>query len=128
MSHRRAFLESLVSAAVRAPSGDNLQPWRFILDPHKETISIHLDPTRDRSPINAGQRMSRIACGAALENLVRTAQRKDWQVFQDAPAIGALARIRLHPNSNASNTDYRDEALQRRWFKRGMGSSDALCT
>lgn len=68
----------LVASAVKAPSGDNLQPWRFVLDGETRRIELELDATKDSSPMNAGQRMSRIACGAALENMVRAAERNGW--------------------------------------------------
>ena len=67
-------LEALVAAASRAPSGDNTQPWRFVVDRARGLVTIAVDPRRDPSPMNAGQRMARIACGAALENLVQAAR------------------------------------------------------
>lgn len=70
----------LVSAATRAPSGDNLQPWRFDVDAAAGRIVLHLDPARDPSPMNAGQRMSRVALGAALENVMRTARHNGWDI------------------------------------------------
>jgi nitroreductase len=88
------YLEKLVSAAVKAPSGDNTQPWRFALDEAASRIEIHLDATRDSSPMNAGQRMARIALGAALENLLREAWRLGFApALEDAPP--ALAVVRL---------------------------------
>ncbi|TWT33796.1 hypothetical protein KOR34_36300 [Posidoniimonas corsicana] len=64
---------SLIEAAVLAPSGDNTQPWRFDVEPSLARIAVSVDETRDRSPMNAGQRMARIACGAAVENIAQTA-------------------------------------------------------
>jgi hypothetical protein len=66
------WLEPLLAAAARAPSGDNTQPWRFVVG--DETVGLELDPGRDPSPMNSGQRMARIAVGAALENLLRAAR------------------------------------------------------
>ncbi len=87
-------LEKLVFAAVRAPSGDNTQPWRFALDEKTSRIEIHLDAARDPSPMNAGQRMARIALGAALENLLSEAGRLGFApVLEEAPP--ALAAVRL---------------------------------
>jgi hypothetical protein len=74
---------TLIQAAILAPSGDNTQPWRFEVDDAESTITICVDETRDRSPMNAGQRMARIACGAALENIVRTANFNGWGVGID---------------------------------------------
>ncbi len=69
----------LVDSASLAPSGDNTQPWRFAFEPAASGLKIVLDPTRDPSPMNAGQRMARIALGAAAENVQVAAQHNRWQ-------------------------------------------------
>src|SRR5438477_2276967 len=90
-----ASLEALLAAAIRAPSGDNTQPWRFIVHSASNRISFHVDATRDPSPMNSGQRMARIAVGAALENLLQTAKSNGWSAeLEENP--GALACVRLH--------------------------------
>jgi len=66
--------ESLISAGMLAPSGDNTQPWSFEIDRADGTIRIRVNEARDRSPMNAGQRMARIAVGAAAQNVIRTAR------------------------------------------------------
>ena len=91
----RSPLESLVTAAVQAPSGDNLQPWRFVLDPNQRTIAIYVDEARDPSPMNAGQRMSRIAVGAALENLLRAAENLGYGTQLQPPRDNASAVVRV---------------------------------
>src|SRR3954451_21498943 len=88
-------LATLLDAAGRAPSGDNTQPWRFVVDPDAETIALVEDATRDPSPMNAGRRMSRIAVGAALENLIRKARSHGWRVKLERAVYPALATIRL---------------------------------
>ncbi len=88
-------LASLLIAAGQAPSGDNTQPWRFVVDPESGTIALEEDATRDPSPMNAGGRMSRIAVGAALENLIRKAQSQGWGVKLERAVYPALAKIRL---------------------------------
>lgn len=88
-------LETLLAAAVRAASGDNTQPWRFAVDPAAGRIALRLDPTRDPSPMNAGQRMARIAVGAALENLLRTAAANGWPAALEPAAPPDLAAVRL---------------------------------
>src|SRR5262249_42555471 len=83
-------LAMLISAAVRAPSGDNTQPWRFKIDAKAGRITVAVDETRDPSPMNAGQRMARIAAGAALENILRTAQHNHWDAEPHTEAEGAI--------------------------------------
>src|SRR5689334_10828263 len=75
----RPDFTALISAAMRAPSGDNLQPWRFVPNADENCVDIHCNSRRDTSPLNSGQRMSRIACGAAVENLMLLAREQGWQ-------------------------------------------------
>lgn len=91
----KGVLEQLVAAAVRAPSGDNTQPWRFVVDGEARRIAIYVDETRDASPMNAGQRMARIAAGAALENLLLAAWSSGWAAEPEAPPWPAVAMVRL---------------------------------
>ncbi|HEY2155386.1 MAG TPA: hypothetical protein VGH33_07135 [Isosphaeraceae bacterium] len=94
-----ARLESVIAAAASAPSGDNTQPWRFEAD--GGTIALLLDERRDTSPMNAGQRMARIAAGAALENLVRAARDLGLRADLDPDPSPALARVRLVDEGDA---------------------------
>jgi nitroreductase len=87
--------ETLITAAARAPSGDNTQPWRFVADPEARRIAVHVEETCDPSPMNSGQRMSRMAVGAALENLLRAARSKGWRTELEEPRDRALALVRL---------------------------------
>jgi nitroreductase len=63
----------LLQAALRAPSGDNCQPWRFAVQGN--TIRLLLDPAADDSFFNVAQLASWISCGAAAENLALAAGR-----------------------------------------------------
>lgn len=91
----RSALQTLVNTGVLAPSGDNTQPWSFELDCPNATIRVSVDESRDQSPMNAGQRMARIALGAAVENMLRTALKNGWQPTLESPNATALAEIRL---------------------------------
>lgn len=63
----------LMQAAIRAPSGDNCQPWRYI---HRgDTVHLLVDASVDRSFFNVSQIASYISCGAAAENMVLAASR-----------------------------------------------------
>jgi nitroreductase len=87
-------LETLIAAAVRAPSGDNTQPWRFKVDATAGSITVEVDETRDPSPMNAGQRMARIAAGAALENMLHIAKHNGWEAELIAEAGSAVVRLK----------------------------------
>ena len=95
--------KTLVEAASLAPSGDNVQPWLFRVAPAEQEIIVELDETRDQSPMNAGQRMSRIACGAAVENIVQTADYNGWPVSVDIAEDGTKATVNI--TDYAANVD-----------------------
>jgi nitroreductase len=114
----RADLETLIRAAILAPSGDNTQPWRFAVDAERGTIAFLLDETRDPSPMNAGQRMARIAVGAALENALRTARRNDWETTLEPAIPPALAILHLHGNSGRPGAI--EDAIQARVTNRRL--------
>ena len=61
-------IERILEAGNTAPSGENCQPWRFVV--RGGTIEIHLLPERDKSTYGWGQRASYLANGAAIENMV----------------------------------------------------------
>ena len=60
-------IERIIRAAVCAPSGDNVQPWRFVVSGN--SINIFDIPERDTSLYNCSQNTSHIAHGAAIENI-----------------------------------------------------------
>lgn len=80
----------VIEAAVRAPSGDNCQPWRFVIS--GDVIQIYNIPDKDTSPFNLRQRASYVAHGALLENLSIAAS-----------AFGFSPEISLFPDSNDPN-------------------------
>jgi hypothetical protein len=60
-------IQKILQAAVRAPSGENCQPWRFILS--GETLLQYNIPERDQSPYNFRQSGSFVSHGAVIENI-----------------------------------------------------------
>lgn len=122
-------LEALLTAAVQAPSGDNLQPWRFAVEEASGRIALYVDPSRDPSPMNAGQLMSRMALGAALENLLRTAEHNGWHVrLEEAepPAVAALC-LQEEPNDTpAVESAIRARVTNRRFYDGRPIAADVL--
>jgi sulfur-carrier protein adenylyltransferase/sulfurtransferase len=93
----------LLQAAVRAPSGDNCQPWHFVV--HDHTVKILLDASADRSFFNVAQSASLISCGAAAENLVLAAGRFGLCAGVDLKTAGAGVRIDITLKQGASGED-----------------------
>ncbi len=95
-------LQKCLAAAVRAPSGDNTQPWRFETDDSAGRISVFIDETRDSSPMNCGQTMSRMACGAAVENILIQAAADGWAASVEEGFGNHVATIQLDQESPLS--------------------------
>jgi nitroreductase len=94
-------LATLLSAAVRAPSGDNLQPWRFTVDPGARRIALRLTDVVD---MGLGRSMDRIALGAVRENLEQTARHNHW-LLEDEPARDdALIQLRCCGTAESAGT------------------------
>jgi nitroreductase len=92
-------LRALVENAVRAPSGDNLQPWRIEIFESRRAIRVSVDASADLSPMNAGQRMSRIAVGAAIENIMRVAAKSQWNPACTYDGDGVVVTLRAWEES-----------------------------
>ncbi len=59
-------IEFIVDAARRAPSGGNVQPWRFEAD--ADEIRFYVVPERSASSMDVRLRGSYVGVGAALFN------------------------------------------------------------
>ena len=118
-------LKTLVEAALLAPSGDNMQPWWFEIDHQNSSITIRVDENADTSPMNQGQRMSRIACGAALENVVQTASHNGWKIETQVKLHrDIIARVIVTSNSGTNCSI--PETIQNRCTNRKRYNSQSL--
>lgn len=68
----REDILKILEAGTRAPSGDNAQPWRFVV--RGDRVEVHNVPEKDTSQYNINQRGSMVAHGALLENCIIVAQ------------------------------------------------------
>ena len=66
------WVDTFMRAGMLAPSGDNLQPWRFGVDRPERRLLLGCDPRRDPSPMNDGDTMARISLGALVANVFLT--------------------------------------------------------
>ena len=62
------LVERALTAAIRAPSPHNTQPWRFEVS--GDRVDVLLDPARVLAVADPDGREARLACGAAACNLV----------------------------------------------------------
>lgn len=117
----QSAIDTLLEAAVLAPSGDNTQPWQFAVDRENRTISVEVDPARDPSPMNAGQRMAWIAVGAAVENMVQTADHHGWkyQLAESSESNRVIFQLQSHAASGALPAPVVDRLTNRQVYRRG---------
>lgn len=78
-------LQTILQHAIMAPSGDNCQPWKFLVK--DMVIDLYNVPDRDTSLYNLKQRASLISHGALLEN-----------IHIAAPHVGLRSNVDLFPD------------------------------
>ncbi|WP_173008576.1 Rv1355c family protein [Mycolicibacterium sp. P1-18] len=119
-------VSSVLSAASRAPSGGNVQPWT--MHTTDDGVTIRLDPERT-STIDVGMRGSAVAVGAAAYNARVAAAAhgvaSDVDYTTAASETPLAARIRLtQGDSPAPTATY--EAMWRRETNRVRGTGAPL--
>ncbi|KAA0115016.1 Rv1355c family protein [Mycolicibacterium sp. P9-22] len=96
------LLGDLAVAAMRAPSGGNVQPWRIEVRP--DGVDIEIAPTYT-STMDVGFRGSAVAVGAALLNtrIAAAAHRAlgEVTVSEEAGGVPLQARLRLGAGTDA---------------------------
>ncbi|MBM3261684.1 hypothetical protein FJY93_04690 [Candidatus Kaiserbacteria bacterium] len=94
-------IKTILEAAIRAPSGENVQPWHFTVQ--GTIIDVHIPAEKGASLYGWGERASYVAVGAALENMRIAAAASGWSAQIDLlPDIHArhAARITLVEGSD----------------------------
>ncbi|AXE83226.1 Acg family FMN-binding oxidoreductase [Streptomyces atratus] len=94
-----ATVESLLTAAVAAPSIHNTQPWRFRLDPDSQALEVRSAPERTLPLTDPMHRAQYLSVGAAVFNLrlaaVHQGRRPEVRLLPDPHEPGLLATVRL---------------------------------
>ncbi|USQ85996.1 nitroreductase family protein [Streptomyces phaeoluteigriseus] len=94
-----ATVESLLTAAVAAPSIHNTQPWRFRLDADSQVLEVHSAPERTLPLTDPMHRAQYLSVGAAVFNLRLAAVHHGWRpevkLLPDPHEPGLLAAVRL---------------------------------
>ncbi|MFC9329272.1 Acg family FMN-binding oxidoreductase [Kitasatospora sp. NPDC057015] len=98
-----AALETLLSAALAAPSIHNSQPWHFRLDPATSTVQVRARRERSLPVTDPDERALHMSVGAAVLNLRVAARRMGWaplvRLLPDSTEPDLLAAIELDEQS-----------------------------
>ncbi|MEU5719679.1 hypothetical protein AB0G71_28720 [Streptomyces sp. NPDC020403] len=101
-----ATVESLLAAAVAAPSIHNTQPWCFRLDPAGQVLEVRSVPERTLPVTDPTHRAQYLSVGAAVCNLrlaaLHLGLRPEVGLLPDPGDPGLLAAVRL---TRARRTD-----------------------
>lgn len=106
----RQVLESLVEKGIQAPTGDNLQPWKFRL--REEAVDLYMDGTRISDVFDAGYRTAYISIGAVIENIALAASDEGCSIvvhpFPQGESIDRpVATLTLEPSKEPADPLHR---------------------
>lgn len=107
-------ITKILTAAAAAPSGDNSQPWRFVV--HEKSIEFHFLPEKDNPILNYEDGGTLIALGAALQNAELEARAEGYEpevTFCERGSCVAVMELK-----EGGRLDERMEPLQQAIFKR----------
>ncbi len=104
----------ILTAAAAAPSGDNSQPWRFVVQ--DSSIEFYALPEKDNPILNYKEGGTLIALGAALQNAELEARAQGYvphTVLHEDGSCVAVMELKV-----GGRLDKTDEFLQKSIFKR----------
>jgi len=94
-------LHSILEKGVLAPSGDNMQPWKFAIK--EDYVDFYIDEPRLVAFWDDGLRAPYIAAGAVLQNLRIASEHQgyglDIEYLPESVQPSWVARLRWHPQS-----------------------------
>ncbi|NUS43851.1 MAG: Rv1355c family protein [Mycobacteriaceae bacterium] len=102
LAEPRDEVAEIVRAGQLAPSGGNSQPWRFTV--RDNSLRVAVDPARSTA-MDVGYRASRVALGAAVQNMCIAAAAKgvlgEVVLYPDGVGAGPEAELRLGDGRDA---------------------------
>ncbi|GAA1816050.1 hypothetical protein GCM10009682_41180 [Luedemannella flava] len=123
----RSDLITAISAAVRAPSIHNTQPWLFRL--RDSGVDLYADPARQLPVSDPDGRALRLSCGAALLNLrlglAHLGHALSCELLPDRDDPALLARVHL---TGRTRPTWREETLYAAIARRHSNRQPFLAT
>ncbi len=95
-TQERDVIAKIIYDGIKAPSGENSQPWRFMVD--GAVVFIFNLTERDTTLYNTGQHGSYVAHGALIENMVISASHYGYQaevVYFPSGGLNPIAKVIL---------------------------------
>jgi hypothetical protein len=102
-------IEKIINDGIYAPSGENCQPWRFVID--NNIVFLYNRPEADQSLYNSEQKGSYVAHGALVETMSISAKEHgytiDVDLFPEASDVDLVAKLSLHKVESQNQSLYR---------------------
>ena len=124
-------IRTIIAAGIKAPSGDNCQPWRFEVNENR--IDLFNIPERDTSLYNYKQRASLVAHGACIENMLIAARTlgfsADLQQFPtpgDEQHVGSITLQSAESVADPLYSCISERTINRRMYAGGSLPADAV--
>ncbi len=99
-------IAEILDEAVYAPSGDNSQPWHFVV--HENLIDVYSLPEKDNVLFNYRQRGTLVAHGALLTNISIIAESLGYSVntnfWPNPEDLSHTFRVELNPATTITNS------------------------
>jgi nitroreductase len=132
----RDVFQQILETAVQAPSGDNSQPWRFVVK--NNTFSVYNKPEKDNPVFNFKQSGSYIAIGCLLENIDIISREFGYTVAFDYFPVELdephlVARVRFEKADAGVSRDplsscIKERATNRKLYREGVLLEEELNT
>lgn len=117
----RNVLVRILDLARWAPSGDNVQTWRFEIR-DANLVDIHCKDTRDHCVYDLGGHPSQIGFGALLETMAIAASGHGLRTHVDRRGsdVAPVFRVRLEHDSSITRSPLADSITMRATQRRAM--------
>jgi hypothetical protein len=93
-------LKKFVEYGIKAPSGHNTQPWKFVIKDNK--IEIHPDFDRKLPIVDGDNHALYMSLGCAVENIILAAKNDDYEaelkIIKDLKDIDFISITMIHNN------------------------------